>query len=355
MKYAEIQYIKGRGAQINTVNPFHRLQYDTQPIDWEQHESDDKIRTEFIPVHPKTIINKVKSPDIPAGYSMNPYQGCEHGCVYCYARNTHTYWGYSAGLEFEQKILVKQNVPELLEQKFKSKNWKPAPIMLSGNTDCYQPVEKEKEITRKILEVCWKYRHPVSVITKNSLILRDLDILEKLAQHGLVHVSISITTLDDEMRRVLEPRTSSVLRRLETVERLHKAGVPVNVMMAPIIPGLNDHEILPLAKEIAERGARSIGYTMVRLNGDVGEIFMDWLTKVMPDKADKIINQIKDVHGGQLSDSRFGKRMSGEGHYAMMVKQQFKLAREKYLRGRTTPPYNLDLFEQMKKPQLSLF
>ena len=348
--------MKGRGAQINTVNPFHSLQYDKQPVDWGNAE-DNKggPKTDYIPVYPKTIVNKVKSPDLPMEYSVNPYQGCEHGCVYCYARNTHPYWGYSAGMEFEQKILVKQNVPQLLEQKFKSKNWKVAPIMLSGNTDCYQPIEKEKKITRSILEVCWKYRHPVSILTKNSLVLRDLDILEKLAQHNLVKVGISITTLDDEVRRVLEPRTASVHRKLDTIKRLREVGVPVSVMMAPIIPGLNDHEILPLVKEVSECGARAVGYTMVRLNGDVAEIFMDWLKKAMPNKADKIINQIRDVRGGKLDGTKIGKRMSGEGHYAEIIKQQFKLARNKYLRDIDIPPYNLRLFDEMKKPQLSLF
>ncbi len=349
-------YIKGRGAQINTANPFHNLEYDNQPIDWENaEEGETGLRTEYIPVYPKTIINKVESQDIPMSYSMNPYQGCEHGCVYCYARNTHTYWGYSAGMDFEQKILIKQDVPQLLEKKFKSRNWKPMPIMLAGNTDCYQPIEKEKKITRSILEVCWKYRHPIGIITKNALVLRDLDILKKMAEHDLVHVSLSITTLDDSVRQLLEPRTASIPRRLDTVEKLTEAGIPVNVMMAPIIPGLNDHEILPMIKTVSEKGALSVGYTMVRLNGDIAEIFVDWVTKALPDRAEKIIHQIKEAHGGKLSDSRPGVRMSGEGHLAKMVKQQFKLGREKFMKGKSLPPYNFELFEQMKNPQMKLF
>ena len=349
-------YLKGRGAQINTANPFHNLVYDESPIDWSQCEEENpQLKTELIPVHPKTMLNKVKSPDIPMEYSMNPYQGCEHGCVYCYARNTHPYWGYSAGLDFEQKILVKQGAAKLLEKKFQSKRWKATPIGLSGNTDCYQPAEKELKITRSLLEVFWKYRHPVSIITKNSLILRDLDILKKLNEHNLVHVAISITTLDEKLRGLMEPRTASIRHRLKTVETLSEAGIPVMVMMAPLIPGLNDHEIFAMTKAVADAGARKIGYTMVRLNGDVGIIFTDWLLRTFPDRADKVLNKIKECHGGQLEDNRFGTRMSGEGNIAEIIRKQFQVAREKFLKGRTIPPYNLDLHDDFKSPQMKLF
>lgn len=346
-------YIKGRGAQINTANPFSNWIYDEDPM--ANKEADEHIQTDYIEVYPKSILNPVKSPDIPADYSLNPYQGCEHGCVYCYARNTHPYWGYSAGLEFEQKILVKKSAPELLEATLKKKSWKATPIMLAGNTDCYQPIEKKLEITRQILEVLWKYRHPVSMITKNSLILRDLDILQKMAEENLVHVAISITTLNDDLRRFLEPRTASAQKRLDTVEQLSNQGVPVFAMLAPMIPGLNDHEIMEMAKAVADRGAKSIGYTMVRLNGDVATIFEDWLQKNMPDRASKVLNKIKACHGGQLKDNRFGKRMRGEGPIAEMVSQQFKLAKKLYFSDRETPKYNLDLYEQFKNPQLTLF
>ncbi len=351
-------YLKGRGAQINTPNPYHKLEYDQEPIDWslaEQEEEAPKLRTEFIPVHPKTMLNKVKSPDIPADFSLNPYQGCEHGCVYCYARNTHPYWGYSAGLEFEQKILVKQDAAKLLEKKLKSKRWKATPLMLSGNTDCYQPAERLLKITRSILEVLWKYRHPVGIITKNSLILRDLDILKKMNEHNLVHVSISITTLDEQLRMLLEPRTANIKSRLKVVEELSAAGIPVNVMMAPIIPGLNDHEIFQMVKTVADLGARNCHYTMVRLNGDVATIFTDWIQKAMPDRAEKVLNKIKECHGGSLGDNRYGKRMVGEGNIAEIIRKQFRVAKEKYMKGRTTPPYNLDMHEDFKTPQLKLF
>ncbi len=348
------KYLKGRGAQINPASRFDHYVYDENPAH-NLEEDENQIKTKYIEVHPKTILNKVDSPDIPLEYSMNPYQGCEHGCVYCYARNTHPYWGYSAGLEFEQKILYKKNAAALLEDKLKSPKWKAAPVMLSGNTDCYQPVEKDLKITRSVLEVFWKYRHPVGIITKNSLVLRDLDILKKLSEHQLVHVAISITTLDDDLRRFMEPRTASVTSRFQTVEKLSKAGIPVMVMIAPIIPGLNEHEILGIAAEAANRGARSIGSTLVRLNGDVALIFEDWLQKNYPDRAGKILNKIKSCHDGQLGDSRFGKRMKGEGNIAGIINSQVRLAKRKFFEDRTTPPYNLELHQHFKDQQLKLF
>ncbi len=352
MKFEET-YLKGRGAQINPPNPFDQFIYDTNPAI--HLDPDEQLRTEYIDVHPKTMLNKVTSPDIPLDWSLNPYQGCEHGCVYCYARNTHTYWGYSAGTDFEQKILVKKNAAELVEAKIKSANWKAAPLMLSGNTDCYQPIEKKLEITRSILKVMWKYRHPVGIITKNSLILRDLDLLKQLAQNNLVHVAISVTTLDESLRRLLEPRTASVQSRLFTIEKLSNHGIPVNVMFAPVIPSLNDHEVFRVAEWTSKLGARSMGYTMVRLNGDVGVIFEDWLRKNFPDRADKVLNKIKANHGGQVNDSQFGRRMQGEGNFAEIFKRQYQLAKKKFFEGHETPPYDLELHQQVKNPQLSLF
>jgi len=286
---------------------------------------------------------------------MNPYQGCEHGCIYCYARNTHEYWGYSAGLDFERKILYKKNAPQLLEAKLKSKTWKAQNIMFSGNTDCYQPIEKKLEITRKMLEVLWKYKHPVSFITKNALILRDLDILTEMAKLNLVHVSISITSLKEETRRILEPRTASIKKRLETVKILSENKIPVNVMMAPIIPAINNHEIFALVKKVSELGALSVAYTIIRLNGAIGEIFTDWVKKALPNRADKILHQIEDCHNGQLNDSRFGKRMSGEGKIAEQVALQFKIAKKKFLTNSCLPPLEYSLFEKMKNTQLKLF
>ncbi|MCB0705645.1 MAG: PA0069 family radical SAM protein [Saprospiraceae bacterium] len=345
---------KGRGAQINPANPFNKLRYE-QISEIQDEEVALSGKTRYIPVFPKTVLNKITSPDVPGEWSLNPYQGCEHGCVYCYARNTHPYWGYSAGIEFEEKILVKQDVPALLEKKFRSPKWKASPLMLSGNTDCYQPAEKKYEITRKILEICWKFRHPVGVITKNALVLRDLDLLRKLASEQLVHVAISITSLDEKIRAKMEPRTSTAAARIEAVRQLSVNGIPVSVMLAPVIPGLTDHEILPLAKAVSEAGARSINYTVVRLNGDVAELFEDWLDKFFPDRKEKVLNHIREAHGGKLNDSRFGQRMSGEGELAAVIARQVRVARQLYFEGRKTPPYNLDLHAAHKDPQLRLF
>lgn len=351
----ETPYFKGRGAQINTPNPYHKLVYDSAPIPAEEWEESLQLPTEYIEVHPKTILNKVDSEDVGLGFSLNPYQGCEHGCIYCYARNTHAFWGYSAGVDFEQKILVKKDVPRLLTEAIRKPNWKATPLMLSGNTDCYQPAERKFKITRQVLEVLWKYRHPVGLITKNSLILRDLDLLKQLASENLVHVCLSITTLDEDLRQVLEPRTASVKSRLNTLKILADNGIPVMAMLAPIIPGLTDHEVLPMAEKVAELGAVTIGYQVVRLNGDVGPIFEDWARKALPDRAERVLNRIKDCHGGQLSDSRPGTRMKGEGKIAEIIYQQFNLAKKLYFKDKKLPPYNLDLHEQYKNGQLSLF
>lgn len=346
--------MKGRGAQINPASRFDTLIHDPDPFAiLEKEES--KVRTQYIDTHPKSIVNKVDSPDVPMDFSINPYQGCEHGCIYCYARNTHPFWGYSAGLEFEQKILVKKSAPELLAKKLKSKKWKAVPIMLSGNTDCYQPAEQEYEITREMLKVFLRYRHPVGIITKNSLVLRDLDILQELRKYNLVQVAISITTLSDELRKFMEPRTSTVAQRFKTIETLSKADIPVSCMIAPIIPGLNDHEVLGIAKKAADAGAYKLGSTIVRLNGDVATIFEDWVKKVYPDRADKVLNKIKEIHGGQLNDSRFGKRMKGEGNISEIIQQQLKFARRRYLDGKSYEPMNCDLHESFKTDQLRLF
>jgi DNA repair photolyase len=353
MPYNQRDYIKGRGAQINTANPFHQEVRNEDPDIFQ--DEDFKIKTNYISVHPKTIVNKVDSPDIPYGYSLNPYQGCEHGCVYCYARNTHTYWGYSAGLDFETKIMVKHEAPELLHKKLKSKNWKAHPIMLSGNTDCYQPAEAKFKITRKLLEVFRSTGHPVGIITKNSLILRDLDILKDLNKHNLVSVAFSINTVDDEIRKFLEPRTASIQKRMQAVKTLSDAGIPVIVMAAPIVPGLNDHNIMDLVKLAAESGARDIRHIVVRLNGDIAKIFSDWLEKAYPDRAKKILSQIAEMHRGKLNDSDFGHRMRGSGNYAEIIKNQFQVARNKYFKEVSAFEYNLGRYEDLKNPQMNLF
>ena len=355
----QLSKIKGRGAQKNVHNRFLQDAHETRADFLEycriEGEEADKNKTVYINTFPKTIVNKVTSPDVGMEYSLNPYQGCEHGCIYCYARNSHEFWGFSAGLDFERKILVKRNAAQLLEEKIKKKSWKAYPIVLSGNTDCYQPAEKELEITRSLLKVFLKYKHPVAIITKNALILRDLPILKELAQDNLVGVNISITSLSEETRRVLEPRTATIKKRLETVKILAENGIPVNVMIAPIIPSINSHEILHLAKKVAELGATSIAFTIVRLNGAIGEIFTDWIRKTMPDKAEKVLHQIESCHGGTLNDSRYGHRMHGEGKIAEQIRNLIKLARLKYFKNKKMPSLNTTLHEKYKNGQYSLF
>ncbi len=352
-------FIKGRGAQENTPNKFLQNSNETRDDFLEfcrlEGELAENNRTQYIPIFPKTIVNEVKSPDVGMQYSMNPYQGCEHGCIYCYARNSHEYWGYSAGLDFERKILIKKEAPKLLEQKLKSKAWKACAIVLSGNTDCYQPAEQKYKITRDCLEVFLKYRHPVAIITKNGMILRDLDLLKELNKYRLIGVNISVTSLKEETRRVLEPRTASIKKRLEAIRLLSENGIPVNAMLAPIIPGINSHEILDLAKTVSENGARSFAFTMVRLNGAIGGIFTDWIKKAMPNKADKVLHQIAACHDGNLNDSRFGKRMKGDGKIASHIHDMARLAKTKYFKDKQFPKLNTELHEQYKTGQLKLF
>lgn len=346
-------YFKGRGAQIKTENRFLKSHYVTDHIEGLDEPLLESPTTQIFFETPKKIVNKVDSPDLSMMYSLNPYQGCEHGCIYCYARNTHEYYGFSAGLDFESKIIVKKNAPALLEKNLLNKNWNAVPIMLSGNTDCYQPQEKKFEITRNLLKVFANYRHPVGLITKNSLILRDLDLLKALAADNLVHVYISITTLDEDLRRILEPRTASSIKRLKTIEELSKAGIPVGVMNAPIIPGLNHHEIPVVLKAASDHGALGCGMTVVRLNGSIGKIFEDWLRKNFPDRFDKVWNQICSFHGGNVNDSQFGRRMSGEGQIADAIHQLYRAAKKKSFSAKHFPSYDLTKFH--RGGNLSLF
>ncbi|WP_276368110.1 PA0069 family radical SAM protein [Chryseolinea sp. H1M3-3] len=353
MEEEKVDYFKGRGAQIKTENKFLKAQYVTDHIEGLDEPLLSAPTTQVFYENAKKIVNKVESPDLAGMYSLNPYQGCEHGCIYCYARNTHEYWGFSAGLDFESKIVVKENAPALLEKFLMHPDWHATPIMVSGNTDCYQPLERKLEITRKLLMVFAKYRHPVGMISKNSLVTRDIDILSDLAKDNLVQIHISITTLNEDLRRAMEPRTASAKKRLLTVETLAKAGIPVGIMNAPIVPGLNHHEIPAVLKAAADHGALGAGMTMVRLNGSIGKIFEDWLRKNFPDRFDKVWNQISAVHGGQVNDSTFGRRMTGAGNYAEAVHQLFSTSKKKYFADRSMPP--LDLTKFRKGGNLNLF
>ncbi len=346
---------KGRGAQISIENPFFKHVYEAYYDDLRNEDTSSKLKTSYIQVFPKTIVNKVTSPDISMMYSMNPYQGCEHGCIYCYARNSHTYWGYDAALDFESKILVKKDAARLLKVQLLKKSWKAHPIMLSGNTDCYQPIEQKLKITRSILEVFNTYKHPVGLITKNALVTRDLDIIRQLAADNLVRVMISITSLKEDIRRKLEPRTSSAKNKLKAIETLANNNIPVGVMIAPIIPAINDTEIMDIAKAASSAGALIMGNTLVRLNGQIGIVFKDWVSKQFPERAEKVLNKIAECHNGNLNDSRFGIRMKGDGHYAKSIQSIVQIARTKYFSSVKLPPLNTKLFEQFKNGQLSLF
>ena len=346
--------IKGRGAQLNVTNPFLKNDYVTEHVEGLDIPLLENDSTQYLEEKAKNIVNKVNSPDIGLSFSMNPYQGCEHGCIYCYARNTHTYYGYSAGLDFERKIIVKNNAPELLEKYLKNFKGEVKPIMFSGNTDCYQPVERKLGITRRMLEILLKYRYPVGMITKNSLILRDKDILQEMAKLNLVNVNISITTLDKKVQQKLETRTVSGANRIKVIKELSDAGVPVRVMVAPIIPGINSQEIPAIIKAAADAGAHGAAYIIVRLNGAVAEIFSDWLKKQYPDRADKVLHQIASCHQGKLNDSRFGKRMKGDGKIAESIAALFKISKNKFMKGRSIPAMDLGAFVKREGEQLSL-
>jgi DNA repair photolyase len=356
MKNILTDYFKGRGAQFNPHNKFIKNSYVQEFPEVIDEPILQKENTEITYTYPKTIINKLENTDIGMAYSVNPYQGCEHGCVYCYARNTHEYWGYSAGLDFERKIIVKKNAAELLEKEFSHKNWKPQPIMLSGNTDCYQPIEKELEITRSILKVCLKYKHPISIITKNTLILRDIDVLTELAEMNLVHVMISITGTDEKMRLLLEPRTSTYKNRIEVISKLTKHGIPCGVMIAPIIPGINHHEIPKVMEQAGLAGATNASMTIVRLNGSVEHIFKDWLIKNFPDRASKVWNQISSCYTGKVGDNRKSVRIKGEGVVAESIRQLFEVSKAKFMQNSKEFQFQTNEFNyKAGDKQLSLF
>lgn len=347
--------LPARGAPINPGNRFHAqelVQQEPEGLDeWPEEQS----QTVFLAEQAKSIVNEVKSPDVGMAFSANPYQGCEHGCAYCYARPTHAYWGYSPGLDFERTILVKKEAAVLLEHKLRQPDWEPKPIVLSGNTDCYQPAERKFRLTRSMLEVFLRYKHPVGIITKNSLILRDLDLLMELSQLNLVRVFLSITTLRESLRRRMEPRTASAAKRLETMQQLSSSGVPVGLMLAPVIPGLNAEEIPNILEKAAAAGAQSAGMQLVRLNGEVADIFQSWLLQHYPDRAEKVLGLIRQTHGGQLTDSRFGVRMRGEGPVADSIRALFHQSRKRFFPLREIPPLDTSLFVRAHGRQLGLF
>jgi DNA repair photolyase len=316
-------YKKGRGAQFNTKNKFLKNQRVKEHIEGIDDWTEGNVETTYIEDHAKGIVNKVESPDVGMMYSMNPYQGCEHGCIYCFARNSFEYWGWSAGLDFESKITVKKNAPELLRKFLMNPKWECEPIGLSGNTDCYQPAERKFRITRGLLEVCNEFNQPVGIITKNASILRDKDLLAEMAEKRIVSVLVSTTSFNEDLRRAMEPRTTTGKQRIRTMKELSAAGVRVGVMLGPMIPGLNEHEMQRIMEAAAEAGATFSAYTFIRLNGAIKLLFHDWLYKNFPDRADKVWHLIESSHNGKVNDSRWGVRMRGEGPIGDLVRQQF--------------------------------
>ena len=351
----DAEFLKGRGAQKNVPNKFSKEIYSKDFMEGIDEWESEKNKTQFTIVYPKTIVNKVTSPDVGMEYSLNPYQGCEHGCIYCYARNSHQYWGFSAGLDFETKILVKSNAPKLFREFLSKKSWDGSVISLSGNTDCYQPLERKFKLTQCLLKLALEFNQPVSIITKNSLILRDLDILKELAKRNLCIVYISINSLCEQVRRKLEPRTATAKQRLKVMQTLTNNGIPVGIMCAPVIPGLTEHEVPQVIEASSKAGAKWAGFTIVRLNGEISQIFTDWVTKAYPDRASKIINGIKNCHLGQLNDSEFGNRIKGTGKVAEMINHNFKLHCKRH--NINTSRFNLDTkkFNNNFNRQLDLF
>ncbi|MFO1513553.1 MAG: PA0069 family radical SAM protein [Verrucomicrobiota bacterium] len=315
--------IPARGAASNPTNRFEPIHLERDE-DWNPDE-DAPTTTKFFHDRTQTILNRNDSPDIGFTYSINAYRGCEHGCIYCYARPFHEYLGFSSGLDFETRIMVKLNAPQLLREELSSPKWQPQCIAMSGVTDCYQPVERKLKLTRGCLEVLAEFRNPVGIVTKNALVTRDLDLLSELARHNAVVVFVSVTTLDTDLRKVMEPRTTPPVARLATIRKLADAGVPVGVMVAPVIPGLTDHEIPNIVAAAAEAGAKFAGTVTLRLPYAVAPLFEQWLATHFPDKQEKVLNRLRALRGGKLYDSQFGKRMTGEGIFADQIEQMFNI------------------------------
>jgi DNA repair photolyase len=352
--------VRGRGAAENPPNRFDRLHVAVDPLDLDEETlretlgDDAPPPTEYFVDASRSIITHNDSPDIPFTASLNPYRGCEHGCIYCYARPYHEYLGLSAGLDFETRIFVKTDAPALLRDELMRKSWKPTTLALSGVTDAYQPVERTLQITRGCVAVLAEFRQPVGVITKNALVTRDIDLLAPLAEVQAAEVALSITTMDEDLRRVMEPRASAADRRFEAIARLNEAGIPAGVMMAPIIPGLNDHEIPKLLARAAEAGARFAGYTMLRLPHAVAPLFEAWLARHFPDRQRKVLDRIRDIRGGRLNDPNFGTRMRGDGPFADLVADVFAKARDRAGIPRRGASLSVEAFHR-PTPQLSLF
>ena len=325
-----VEPIRGRGASWSPANRFERLHLDFTDVDVvdasPKAEETSRLPTQYFRDASKSVITRNNSPDVGFETSLNPYRGCEHGCIYCYARPTHEYLGFSAGLDFESKIMVKTNAPGLLRVELESLRWEPQTLVLSGVTDPYQPVERKLRITRGCLEVLATFRNPVAIITKNHLVTRDIDVLRELARHNAVAVNVSVTSLDPKLQQVLEPRTTSPQGRLDAIGELHAANIPVGVMVAPIIPGLTDHEVPKILTACAKAGAQFAGYTIIRLPWAVAPLFEHWLEEHFPDRKEKVLGRIRHLRDNRLNNSQWHTRMTGEGIFADQIASLFKVA-----------------------------
>lgn len=349
------------GSQLDPPNRFEsvRRELDLEQLDWDQEHlsSVDRREIQYLPDDSKSIVSENKSPDIPFRYSVNPYRGCVHGCSYCYARNTHEFLGFNAGLDFETKIMVKHNAPQLFEAFLKRKSYQPEMISFSGVTDCYQPAERQFRLTRQCLEIALRYQQPVGIVSKNALVVRDLDLLQLLAAQNLVHVYLSITTLQPELARVMEPRTSIPAARLRAVRMLAKAGVPVGVMVAPVIPGLNDSEIPAILEQSRQAGAATANFILLRLPLTVEPVFREWLQRTQPERQELIESRVRQTRDGSMYESQWNQRMRGSGPIAEQIKQMFKLFAKKHGLDKPLPPVDCTRFQNPDAgpQQMSLF
>ncbi|MCC5833728.1 MAG: PA0069 family radical SAM protein [Opitutales bacterium] len=346
---------RGTGSQ-----PGNRFESRYTEADWSDYEGADpelspdrsRVPTEVLPDHAVSILSTNNSPDLPFEVSLNPYRGCEHGCAYCYARPSHEYLGLSAGLDFETKLFYKERAPELLEAALSKPSWKVKPLMLSGITDCYQPLESKLQLTRRCLEVLQRLRNPVSLISKNTLMLRDIDLLAEMAQWNGVHVTLSITSLNIELAGKMEPRAARPKARLEAVRQLATAGIPVGVNIAPVVPGLNDTELIAILRAAKEAGAKTAYYQVLRLPLAVKSIFEDWLRREFPGRADTVLARIRELHAGKLDDSRFGRRFSGDGILADTYRQWFRIESRKLGLNHSAGTLNCEAFRRPGGTQL---
>jgi DNA repair photolyase len=345
---------RGRGSQLNPANrfggPYHEPDLEHLEHDPEAQQALQRLPTEYLPDRSRSIVTENHSPDVGFRFSINPYRGCSHGCSYCYARPTHEYLGLNAGLDFETKILVKEDAPELFREFLNRPGWQPEPIALSGVTDCYQPAERRFGLTRQILEVAVEARQPMTIITKNALILRDLDLLTPLTAQRLVHVCLSVTTLDGELARCMEPRTSTPAARLRAMAGLTGAGVPVTVLIAPVIPGLNDSEIPAILAAAQQAGAAAAGYVLLRLPLTVAPVFTEWLERARPEQAAKVLGRLRGARGGKLNVAAFGQRMRGTGELAEQIRSVFHLFAKKHGLDGDVPELDCSRFQPPLPP-----